>query len=140
MSKIDLSQPTQAMTWRNIVLRMINLVHCSAEERSEACVRRTERLEIYNRNYGLHLALAAAFSLLFLVMVVVSILQFCVPAWRMAWHCNPWILGWAKSPIVLVALAFAAYVAYDRMSYFDLLYARELFLVFLSLPEPPPVL
>ena len=141
IANIHLSDAMEAMTWRNVVLRIINLVHCSGDnERSEVCVRRTERLEIYNRNHGLHLGLTAAFSLLFLVMAVVSAIQFRVPGWRMAWDCNSWILGPVRSPVALLLLALAAYIAYDRMSYFDQLYARELFLVFLSLPEPAPVL
>jgi hypothetical protein len=125
--------PVDKEDWKALVQRMYVAV---------SAAKRNDRVDIFNRIYGLHLGLATAFGLILVMYVFV-----CRAAhqgeldWRWT-HSFPITImnrdrfNWRDVAMLAVALLLAFGIAVYRMNEFSDLYARELFAAFMSLDHP----
>jgi hypothetical protein len=120
-----------ASIWRDIVGR-INIQIRRA--------KMSERLDIFNRGLGLHMALSSAFSVLVVGWVIA------VAGWKPHFRRrfgvrSPLAIGtwrdFGRAVVVLAALLGALWISINRMDYFALTYARELFLTYLQAGSSP---
>jgi hypothetical protein len=136
LTKIKLFDQEQSLSWDHVARQIYMEVYLA---------KRNERVDIFNRGYGLHLALAIAFILMAFVLIGIAILS--VAHTKFGYRCVGQLssiivlrnrLAWDRFVIILAALLLLSTVALQRMSYFDKLYAGDLFLAYLSMPHPTP--
>jgi len=129
------SMEEKRRVWRDVVERIYIKLRGT---------KTAERVDIFNRIVGLTLALSTAFVLLTAVVYGFILLRVFGCASKVSSPLNkvsspqqvsgpPDLI---KAGFVLVLLALGSVAAIDRMRYFEALYARELFLTYLSQWSP----
>jgi hypothetical protein len=120
----DLSEDGKT-NWRNIVRQIYVDVHQA---------KMSERIDIFNRSVGLHLALGTVFAVLFCVCLAIAIGSRVkiegfkgIRSTLYVASCEDVI----KVALLLIALAGASILCFARMQYFAKYYATELFLTYL---------
>jgi hypothetical protein len=111
--------------WRNIVKQMYIDINRA---------KLSERVDIFNRSVGLHLALGTVFAVLFCICLAIALgSQVKVEGFKgiRSTLCVGDCKDTIKAALVLAALAGASYICFARMHYFAKAYASELFLVYL---------
>lgn len=111
--------------WRNIVKQMYIDINRA---------KLSERVDIFNRSVGLHLALGTVFAVLFFVCLAIAIGSKRKVEGFKGIRSTLYVADCKdtmKVALVLAALAGASYICFARMHYFAKAYASELFLVYL---------
>jgi hypothetical protein len=127
------SAPVSASDWDALVRRMYVAV---------SAAKRNDRVDTFNRVYGLHLGLATAFGVILAMYAVACYLAYRGKlGWR--WTNNfPIVImnrdkfNWCHVSMFAAALLMIFFISIYRINEFSDFYAHELFAAFMSLDSP----
>jgi hypothetical protein len=120
------------------------LAWCNATMRIEEAVSAAKRrggLDTFIKDYGLYLGLMAAFALVLVTCVAVTIVKggwLLFGATESAWDRLVISKSFKQALILALIAVIAGGISYYRFEYFGRIFTRELFLSFLGLPHDIP--